>query len=1047
MATNLFYRNPRLTALALLFICVMGSMAYLGLARQEDPTMTERWAGIHTFMPGATAERVESLVSEPIETILREIPEIKKLESTSKAGFSTIGVELYDTVAAERVDAVWSEVRDKLGDISPKLPTGASEPELVARKPLASTIILAFHWADESPMQISIMSRLAESLRIQLANVSGTETAETWGEAQEELLVALDPYRLAESGVTVEQVAMQISAADTKVASGRLLGSSSNLLVEVDAELDSQERIGGIPLALDSEGAVLRVSDLGVVTKHFVDPPVSRALHGTRPVVMVNAKMQANLQIEDWTSRARIVTDKFRADLPPQIELREVYAQIDYTSERMNSLGMNLVAALVIVILVLIWFMGARSALTVGIALPLSGAMVLSGMQFMEIPLHQMSVTGLIISLGLLIDNAIVVVEEFKLRLRRGDQVADAVGHAVRHLVIPLGASTATTVFAFMPIALAPGGVGDFTGTIGVSVALAVASSFLLAMTVVPAIAGFIQARWPVSSDNGFWHSGYSNPELTRRYRSLLMWILERPVRGVAIACVLPFIGFALAPTLTNQFFPPVDRNQFQVQLELPGHYSIQETEASIAVADRILRQNPDVTDTYWSIGKSTPRVYYNVISLNEQVTSFAGAWVNTTSADATQRILPELQSLLTEALPGAQVLALPFEQGPPTAAPVEMRITGHDIEVLRERGDELRRIMSGVPGVTYTNATLSSIEPKLSFVPNENVAANAGLSTGDVARRLNAALSGIPAGTVQEANTELAVRVRLHDSYRSDVADLATMPLVTSAGKSVPLDQLGIWKMVPTAASIDRHQGQRVNTVSGYLVPFTLPSGVLREYRQRIEEEGFTLPAGYELQIGGEAEESGAAMGTILSIFAFFALAMMIVVILSLNSFGQALLIGAVAMLSFGLALFGVRLFSYPFGYMALIGSLGMMGLAINGAIIVLSALKADSRACSGDRNATADVVVDATRHIVSTTATTIGGFVPLIIAGGTFWPPLATSIAGGVVGSAIIALLMVPAVFSWLHRSSTTGKSGEASADTIELAEEPIQLAAAGG
>ena len=450
--------------------------------------------------------------------------------------------------------------------------------------------------------------------------------------------------------------------------------------------------------------------------------------------------------------------------------------------------------------------------------------MVLGGMQFLDIPLHQMSVTGLIISLGLLIDNAIVVVEDFKLRMRRGDSIADAIKHAVEHLVVPLGASTATTVFAFMPIALAPGGVGDFTGTIGVSVALAVASSFLLAMTIVPAIAGFLENHWPSVEGHRWWQSGFSHDGLTSRYRKALIATLKKPALGIAAGCVIPLIGFALAPTLTNQFFPPVDRNQFQIQLDLSSQASLAETEAAIRTAETVLRSHPEVVDSYWSIGKGAPRVYYNVVSLNERITSFAGAWVNTSSPEATQRLLPVLQRELSEALPQAQILAIPFEQGPPIASPIEVRIIGDDLAVLRERAEALRAILAGVDEVTYTRATLSSDEPKLSFVPNETAAARAGLSTGDIANHLNASLSGVVAGTLQESNSELNVRIRLADRYRNNVADLQSLPLVGSSGQSIPLDQLGSWQLVPTASAIDRHQGKRVNTVRGYVTPSRYP-------------------------------------------------------------------------------------------------------------------------------------------------------------------------------------------------------------------------------
>ncbi|MEM7097686.1 MAG: efflux RND transporter permease subunit [Pseudomonadota bacterium] len=1020
MRANAFYTNPRLTALFVLFILIMGSMAFLGLARQEDPTMTERWARVNTFLPGATALRMESLVSEPIETALREIPEVKELSSSSKAGLSVVNVELYDSVGPEQVDAIWSEIRDELGDVGATLPSGASEPELILNKPLASTLIVKLEWVQDDVPQMNLLSRVAETLRLRLANLSGTEIAETWGEADEEILVALDPYRLADANLTPDQVAAKIRAADTKSPAGRLRGASADLLVEVDAELDSPERIAGIPLRAGGDGTILRVSDIGSVTKHRIEPPTSMAVYKNRQVLLVNAKMQPGLQIEEWTQRALAAVGEINNSLPGGVDLQIVYSQNDYTSDRMLSLGQNLVFALVIVLLVLIWFMGVRSALTVGVALPLSAGMVLVGMQTLGVPLHQMSVTGLIISLGLLIDNAIVVVEDYKLRRRRGAAIDASIGKAIRHLIVPLGASTATTVFAFMPIAFSPGGVGDFTGTLGVTVALSVTSSFILAMTIVPAIAGFLERRWPSKEGHRWWQSGFSSQRLSNAYRHSLMVVLRRPWIGVSVACLLPAIGFALAPTLTQQFFPPVDRNQFQVQLSLPAHSSIYDTRAAVEKADAILRANPEVTDSYWALGEGAPRVFYNVVSLNERVASFASAWVNTSSAQATQEILPAIQKALSLALPEAEVLAIPFEQGPPTSAPIEFRIVGNDLDVLRQKADELRRILAGVPGVTYTRATLSSAEPKLTFKPKENAAALVGLSTGDLSRRLNGALSGEMAGTVQEGNTELDVRVRIHDRYRDNVADLTTLPMLAGQGAGVPLDELGRWEVVPTASAIDRHQGSRATTIQGYLIPFTLPGTVLNEFRNRLDGSEFVLPAGYALQIGGEAEQSAESMGNLMSMFVFFALAMAVVVILSLNSFKQAGVIGFVGVLSFGLALFGVRLFGYPFGYMALIGALGMMGLAINGAIIVLSALKANPAARNGDREVMADVVVDATRHIVSTTATTIGGFVPLIVDGGTFWPPLATAIAGGVGGSAVIALYMIPALFARMHPAS---------------------------
>lgn len=980
--------------------------------------MTERWASISTFLPGATAERVESLISEPVETRLREIPEIRTIDSNSRAGYSLIGIELYDRVGPGETDVVFSEVRDKLAEVHAELPAAATVPELELRAPLASTLVVALTWTLDSPAEMGILSRLSKALEIRLANVAGTKETDTYGAVEEEVLVTVDPYQLSAAGLTAGLVAERIRRADTKAAAGRLRSPLSDLIVEVEAELDSPERIAGIPLKDTATGRVLRVGDVATIAKQFVNPPLSMAFHGSQRAVFVSAKMEPNQRIDLWIESALATLARFQSELPDGVSAEIVYNQNDYTGERMANLTLNLLTALLIVMVTLIWFMGLRSALTVGVALPLSGAMVLGFMHLLDIPLHQMSVTGLIISLGLLIDNAIVVVEDYKLNRTRGYPIDEAIGQTLKHLRIPLAASTATTVFAFLTIAMAPGGVGDFTGTIGLSVVLAVSSSYVLAMTVVPAIAGFLEQRFPIPDGAAWWINGYHNDRLLSRYRASVSTAIRRPWIGIGIGCVLPFVGFALAPTLTQQFFPPVDRNQFQVQISLPAQASIRESKAAMESAERILRTTPGVVDTHWSVGEGAPRTYYNVMAQNDGVSSFSGGWVDTDSPQTTLAILPDLQRRLSAALPNAQVLALPFEQGPPFEAPILIRVIGPDLGALRDVSDQLRLVLSQLPAVTYTSATISAATPKLVFRPGENTTAAAGMATGDLPVRLNDVLIGASAGTVQEGNTELGVRVRSPDILRDEVHELATLPLPGIGGGVVPLDQLGRWSLEPSVSGIQRYQGERVSLVKAYLEPFVLPAGVMAELREKLSSSDLRLPAGVRLDIGGEEEERSESVGNLLSVFAIFAVAMAAVVIVSLNSFRQAGIIALVAFLSFGLALFGVRLFGWPFGFQALIGTLGMVGLAINGAIIVISALKADSGVMAGDPDAAVGVVVDATRHIVSTTVTTIGGFIPLILFGGTFWPPLATAIAGGVAGSAILALYTVPSLFVRLTR-----------------------------
>jgi multidrug efflux pump subunit AcrB len=494
---NLFYRNARLWGLTVGFVLVAGIAALETLGRQEDPALTERYAAVDTFLPGATAERVESLITEKLETRLREIPEINEVSSRSRPGLSSLDVELEDSVGPGEVDVIWSEVRDKLAEVEPELPPGASRPELKVRGPIAITLGAAFTWRGTGEPQLRLMTRLAEDLEIRLANLPGTKETVLHGEAEEEIRVEVDPRALAAVGLTASAVARSIADSDTKEAAGTLRDARADLLVEVGGELDSVERIARIPLRQRDDGQLVRVADVATVTRTVLEPPSTLAFADGARTIVVSTTMEPGGRVDRWSELGRAEIEAYRAELPDDVGLEVVFDQNTYTAERLGDLAGNLGTALAIVMVVLVFFMGVRSAITVGIALPLTIAMVLAGLKYLDIPLHQMSVTGLIISLGLLIDNAIVVVEEYKLMRRRGRAIQVAIAGAVRHLAVPLAASTATTVFAFMPIALTPGPTGEFTGSIAISVVLSVTSSFFLAMTIVPAGAGPTVRCWP----------------------------------------------------------------------------------------------------------------------------------------------------------------------------------------------------------------------------------------------------------------------------------------------------------------------------------------------------------------------------------------------------------------------------------------------------------------------------------------------------------------------------------------------------------------------
>jgi multidrug efflux pump subunit AcrB len=1016
-----FLRNPRLTILALGLIVVAGLGAFAALPRQEDPALSRRFATITTFWPGASAARVESLVTEPIERRLQELHEVRELDSVSRMGVSLIAIELEDRYTEADVDEVWSKVRDRLADAARELPGDALAPAFEDRTTTALTLLVGFAWEGEGEAPLGLLSRLAEELANRLRNVAHTKETEVFGEAQEEIRVTVDPAALAAVGVTALDVADAIARADAKLPAGALRGAS-DLQLEVRGELTSLERVRAIPLRQQADRA-LRIGDLAQVEKTVREPAAAEAWLDGRRGVAVGATMEPDHRVDRWAARAHEVVEAFRAEVPPGVRYALLFDQSVYTEQRLVGLGWNLAGSVAVVVAVLFVTMGVRSALLVSAALPLTVLASLAALNVLGVPLHQMSITGLIVAIGILIDNAIIAVDELHARLRAGSAPAVAASDAARHLRVPLAASTLTTVLAFLPIVLMPGGAGEFVGPIAIGVIVSVTASFALALTLVPALAAFF-APTPEALARGGWRQhGFSHAGLAAWFRRSLEDALHRPARGIAIALALPLLGFAVGRTLPEQFFPANDRDQFQIQLALPSQAAIEETRAAVLRAQALVRGREEVVASHWFLGESTPRVFYNQLANNDGVPSYAGAFVTTRSAAATERILPALQAELAAALPEARVIALPFEQGPPFDAPIEVRLVGPDLDTLRALGEQVREVMSATRAVTYTTAKLLGGEPRLRLDADESAARLTGLRLTDVARQLQGSLEGAVGGTLLEATEELPVRVRVAGADRASPAAIGAgrvlAPGEAAAGdglSGVPVAALSRWELVPELAGITRRDGERTNTVQAYLLPYALISESLADFRARLAASSFALPAGYRLELGGESAERDEALTNL----AAFALPLFVVmagaIVLSFDSFRMAGIIFAVAMLSVGLGQLGVWAFGHPMGFVAIVGTMGLVGVAINDSILVLSSLREHPAARAGELGATVEVVMQSTRHVFATTLTTMGGFLPLLLFGGRFWPPMAAAIAVGVGGATIVALYGVPVAHRWL-------------------------------
>lgn len=1007
-----FVENGRLVSLVIALLLVAGFGAISSLPRTEDPHITNRFASVITPYPGASAERVEALVTEVLENQLRRLEEIKLIQSTSRPGISVIQLELKDTVM--ETDPVWSRARDLLADAKINLPEGIPSPTLDDQIGYAYTAILSLVWNSNTPVRVDMLNRYAKELQSRLRLLSGTDFVKLYGAPTEEMLVQLDGNKMSQLQLTPASIAHILSGADSKIAAGEINNREFRALVEVSGELDSLTRIRQVPLKIDNQGQFIRLGDIALVTRQAKTPADSIALVDGEQGVFVAARMLNNSRVDLWQAQVNSVVDELNREVPANIQIQWLFEQNSYTSDRLGGLVVNLLQGFVIILLVLLLTLGLRNAIIVAISLPLTALFTLACMKYIGLPIHQMSVTGLVVALGIMVDNAIVIVDAISQRRQQGMSRLAAVSETIHHLWLPLAGSTITTILAFAPIVLMPGAAGEFVGGIAMSVMFALLGSYLISHTIIAGLAG----RFSHEGKYDVWYQhGINLPLVSQYFQTSLRIALKRPILSALLIGITPVLGFYASGKMTEQFFPPSDRDMFQIEVYLAPHVSLDNSLNQVQLMDKKLHAVNGITQVDWVVSGNTPSFYYNLTQRQQGATNYAQAMVKVTDFERANELIPELQQQFDSAFPEAQVLVRKLEQGPPFNAPVELMIFGPNLDTLRTLGDEVRNILAQTPDVLHTRATLSAGAPKLWLQVNEDASLMSGLSLTDIAKQIQMSTTGVIGGSVLEQTESLPVRVRLGDGSREQVTRLSEIQLVTPSGESVALSALAHNEVQVSRGAIPRRNGQRVNTIEAYIVSGVLPAQVLNDVKDKVAQ--LALPSGYRIEIGGESAKRNEAVGNLLSNVMLVVTLLLATVVLSFNSFRLTAIILLSAIQSAGLGLLAVFVFGYPFGFPVIIGLLGLMGLAINAAIVILAELEDMPSVRLGDMETIVSTVSSCGRHISSTTITTVGGFIPLIIAGGGFWPPFAIAIAGGTLLTTLLSLVWVPTMYLLLMKT----------------------------
>ena len=1013
---DLYLDRPRIFLLAMLFIIAGGLLSYDSLPRQENPQLAERWANITAVLPGATPQRVETQIADVLETQLREIDEIKIIDSTSLSGVVRVGLELKEIIGKGETDEVWAKVQETLSQSAALVPPGTNISFNHSGPP--TTVLFALQWRGDGEPQMVILSRLANQFKRKLANITNSKQALVYGDTKEEIFVGADLDLLTDAGMNIQSIAIAIDRYDSKRAIGNIVGQDAEFRIKAHDNISLINDLKKLPLKISDDYQAIRLEDVATVEKLPVDPPIEIVSYNGIPSVFVEVRGKFAQRTDLYSKAVLRVADIFKEGLPDEIGLEVIFNESDFVEEKFSFLMQSILLATFIVLFLSYLLLGPRSAVIVSAVVPLTILLVLIGCTILQVPLHQTSVTGIILSLGLLIDNSIIVVEDYRYRKSQKLVNREAIYASIKHLSLPLLAATVTTGLAFMPMAAGKGASPEFVGDMAITIILAVSSSLFLALTVVPVLlktmedSNFLNLN--KSKNIGFSHQG-----LRTRYRAFLAWALFKPSRALVLSLILPILGFVSFGFLDTDFFPNQGKSMFKVEVELDANASIYATNKRvISIRDQVLLEDYVTRDMWW-VGRRLPRLLYNIIGgpSGEGSDNLATGVFFTSSYSQMDSSLANLAKRLEKDHADVRVRVSKFTNGPPVEFPVNIAIFGDDNQVLKSLGEELKSILAKSPQVSDVLADQSASVTGLEINLDEVNLAFSSKSSQEIIDQISASTRGIYVGSMLDGNKEVPIRIKNKNREASEVNQTAFLAINSAEGFDY-VESFSDISYTSEINQINRYQGTRNNAVKAAVYPGTLASTVLNDVADELKAFEDSLPVGYSIAQFGDAEERAESFGQLFSTFFLFLGLIVMTLVMILNSFRQASIILLVGTLCIGLGFLGMFVGFQNFGFIGLVGIVGLAGLAINDSIVVLSHLNEDAGTGQVSKDTLIETTVRSTRHILTTSLTTMGGLLPLLFD--KFFETLAWAMCFGVMGSALLALLLIPSMFCFLGKVS---------------------------
>jgi multidrug efflux pump len=1008
-------RHPQLTLFFLMVVAIAGSLAFFKLGQREDPDFAFRAMVVRTLWPGATTEQVDRQITDRIEKKLQETPYFKWTRSYSKPGESLIVLELKDIAPRAEVPQIWYQVRKKVGDIRSQMPAEVVGPFFNDEFGDVFGTIYAFTGDGYS---LGELRDTVESIRQSLLRIPDVSKIELVGVQDEKVYIELSPQTLANLGIDPARIAEQLAAQNIVTPAGAVQGETHQVPLRVTGQFDTVREVQ--ELRLNIGGRTVRLGDAARVFRGDADPPAPTMRFNGRQAIGLSVAMAPSGDVLQLGENLEAAMARIKSDLPIGVEFAKVSDQPRIVKRAVGLFVASLLEAVAIVLAVSFLSLGLRAGGVVALTIPLVLAGTFLMMSWFGIDLHRISTGALIIALGLLVDDAMIVVEMMARKVEEGQDRFAAATFAYRSTAFPMLTGTLITAAGFLPIATARSTTGEYTFAIFAVVTIALLVSWVAAIVATPFIGYYLLKVNPGARHEVF------DTRFYRRLRATIDFCMRR--RWLTIAATVALFGLGLLgmKATEKQFFPSSDRAEILVELWLPEGASFRATEAQARRLEGFLSKDPDIATFVGYVGNGSPRYY---LSLDQQLfrPNFAQFVILTKDVPGRDRALPRIRAELDQSFPGIRTRAFRTALGPPVAYPVQFRVLGPEPQRLKAIGEQVAEVIRANPYTVDTHADWGERSPAVRIDVDQDKARAIGLSSAQVARALGGAVSGAVLGTYRERDKLIEVVMRAPQGERLSLANLPNLQIQTALGRSVPLSQIATVSEVMEEPIIWRRSREPNLTVRADLVDGVQAPDVAMQIDPLLDRIRAGLPPGYRIEAGGPYEDNVKAQSSIGAGMPMMLALVVALLMIQLRRFSLTLMVLLTAPLGVVGVAAALLASGRPFGFVALLGTIALGGMIMRNTVILVDQIRQYEADGHGLWEAVRESAVRRFRPIVLTAAAAIFAMVPL--SRDVLWGPMAFAIMGGLIVATVLTVLFVPALYvAWYRVRPETAGSGAA-------------------